>query len=530
MAPRRKESNSDTGSPRKTSPVVSATDTFPCKAFQVIQHCEKNDPDVASWSADGSYFVVKDTAVFSSSHLPRYFRHSNFQSFNRQLNIYGFRTVKEHDNSDGSVAFSHHSFHRDRCDLLPNITSANKKQSGSYNDRFDEIQQQMDVMSEKLDLLISLVTANNLMSPGEAIVDTSRIPISAKRRRREGGMVNESLAKTAKEIKARVVKMDASLNRPLHPGRSQPRPQPPPWQVEEEDRNQKESQHPQVALYQNHGRMVPSDAMKERRQNLAKEPSSVARKAQQQAAEISRADELKAEVLRKGMEPSVPTPSRQSLMVVLEQRMEPAVARKVLEPDPQDTERSQVSEITLSTQQADSFNSSCSESSRKAGLCFTRLSVTEKGTKEQEALEKLRESTLEELKEVRGNAIIFQPEEEDDFKMLIDEVLGEGEESGGISDLYRQDIVQDDSTIDMVEEKVGNNTIENSTRNDTTMAAGHLMSKVTPETFQGQVQVSPSTAIVSSIRKNDEEYDAKGGGRNRHHWLLSSRLTYHTSG
>ena len=160
MAPRRKESSSDADSSGKTSPVVSAADTFPCKAFQVIQYCEKNDPNVASWSHDGSYFVVKDTAVFSSSHLPRYFKHSNFQSFNRQLNIYGFRTVKEHDNSDGSVAFRHQFFQRERRDLLSNIKRA-KKQSGSYNDRFDEMQQQMDGLSEKLDLLISLVTANN---------------------------------------------------------------------------------------------------------------------------------------------------------------------------------------------------------------------------------------------------------------------------------------------------------------------------------------------------------------------------------
>jgi osomolarity two-component system response regulator SKN7 len=84
---------------------VSAADTFPCKAFQVIQYYETHDPDVASWTHDGLYFLVKDTAAFSSSHLPRYFKHSNFESFIRQLNTYGFDTVKEHDSSDGSVAF-----------------------------------------------------------------------------------------------------------------------------------------------------------------------------------------------------------------------------------------------------------------------------------------------------------------------------------------------------------------------------------------------------------------------------------------
>jgi hypothetical protein len=59
---------------------VSAADTFPCKAFQVIQYYETHDPDVAaSWSHDGSYFLVKDTAAFSS--LAICLAISNIQTF-----------------------------------------------------------------------------------------------------------------------------------------------------------------------------------------------------------------------------------------------------------------------------------------------------------------------------------------------------------------------------------------------------------------------------------------------------------------
>ena len=59
----------------------------------------------------------------------------------------------------------------------------------------------------------------------------------------------------------------------------------------------------------------------------------------------------------------------------------------------------------------------------------------------------------------------------------------------------------------MVEEEEvwDNNSIENS--NDTIMAADPLMSKVTPETVQGQVQIPQSTAVVSSMSNDDDEYE-----------------------
>ncbi|PWN50362.1 winged helix DNA-binding domain-containing protein, partial [Violaceomyces palustris] len=44
-----------------------------------------------SWNDSGQRFVVHDSAEFSRSILPKYFKHNNWQSFNRQLNLYRFR-------------------------------------------------------------------------------------------------------------------------------------------------------------------------------------------------------------------------------------------------------------------------------------------------------------------------------------------------------------------------------------------------------------------------------------------------------
>lgn len=57
----------------------------------MIERCE---PTIATWSPVGDNFVVKNVEKFASTILPQYFKHSNFSSFARQLNFYGFRKLK----------------------------------------------------------------------------------------------------------------------------------------------------------------------------------------------------------------------------------------------------------------------------------------------------------------------------------------------------------------------------------------------------------------------------------------------------
>lgn len=48
---------------------------------------------IVKWSTSGRSFVVLDVEMFSKEILPRFFKHSNWSSFVRQLNTYGFRKI-----------------------------------------------------------------------------------------------------------------------------------------------------------------------------------------------------------------------------------------------------------------------------------------------------------------------------------------------------------------------------------------------------------------------------------------------------
>ncbi|KAK7396235.1 hypothetical protein VNO78_17096 [Psophocarpus tetragonolobus] len=64
---------------------------FLLKTYMLVE--DPATDDVVSWNSDGTAFVVWQPAEFARDLLPTLFKHSNFSSFVRQLNTYGFRKV-----------------------------------------------------------------------------------------------------------------------------------------------------------------------------------------------------------------------------------------------------------------------------------------------------------------------------------------------------------------------------------------------------------------------------------------------------
>ncbi|KAJ7623699.1 HSF-type DNA-binding-domain-containing protein [Roridomyces roridus] len=102
-----------------------ATNNFVTKLYQMIT--DSKSSHFISWTELGTSFVVSNVGEFSRSILGSHFKHNNFSSFVRQLNMYGFHKINrtpraQRTTSDAQTwEFSHHKFLRGRPDLLDEI-------------------------------------------------------------------------------------------------------------------------------------------------------------------------------------------------------------------------------------------------------------------------------------------------------------------------------------------------------------------------------------------------------------------------
>mmetsp|Transcript_27651 Transcript_27651/g.49925 ORF Transcript_27651/g.49925 Transcript_27651/m.49925 type:complete len:279 (-) Transcript_27651:1324-2160(-) len=95
---------------------ASLPTSFLQKTFDMVSNEELSK--VVSWSEDGCAFIIKDVSEFTDKVLPRYFKHSNYASFVRQLNMYDFHKCRV----DGQEnAFVQPLFRKDSRQLLPEI-------------------------------------------------------------------------------------------------------------------------------------------------------------------------------------------------------------------------------------------------------------------------------------------------------------------------------------------------------------------------------------------------------------------------
>ena len=61
------------------------------KLYNILQ--DKKNNNIIKWNEDGTKIIILDSIKFANTILPKNFKHGNYSSFVRQLNIYGFHKI-----------------------------------------------------------------------------------------------------------------------------------------------------------------------------------------------------------------------------------------------------------------------------------------------------------------------------------------------------------------------------------------------------------------------------------------------------
>lgn len=109
------------------------TNTFPAKLMYMISELEKDGQDsIIAWKPHGRAFSVLNQALFVRDILPLWFRQSKFSSFQRQLNLYGFKRITS---GPDKGCHYHEFFVRGYPELTKKITRTKVKGTGPRKPR-----------------------------------------------------------------------------------------------------------------------------------------------------------------------------------------------------------------------------------------------------------------------------------------------------------------------------------------------------------------------------------------------------------
>ncbi|CAK55737.1 unnamed protein product (macronuclear) [Paramecium tetraurelia] len=81
--------------------------------------------DIISWTNQGTAFIVYNQDLLEKNVLQNYFKHSNYSSFVRQLNLYNFKKVK----SNEGFIFRNNFFRKGTKSMLQLIKKRNQEDS-----------------------------------------------------------------------------------------------------------------------------------------------------------------------------------------------------------------------------------------------------------------------------------------------------------------------------------------------------------------------------------------------------------------
>ncbi|CAO3641765.1 unnamed protein product [Mucor hiemalis] len=160
LLPPSSNSKNNTSSSSNNNNSSSSNNTFVHKLYNMVVDLQYQH--LIAWSYTGSSFIVCNIMEFSRDVLPKHFKHNNFSSFVRQLNMYGFHKVNKSPRGHRTLAenqiweFSHQKFIKDRPDYLDEIkrksleTETTRRDQGDINSHMTMMQVSQSEMVQQL--------------------------------------------------------------------------------------------------------------------------------------------------------------------------------------------------------------------------------------------------------------------------------------------------------------------------------------------------------------------------------------------
>ncbi|KAH8549551.1 HSF-type DNA-binding-domain-containing protein [Umbelopsis sp. PMI_123] len=171
---RRREQLTSRDSNESITYIIPGTQSaFVTKLYNIVG--DEEIQHLISWSKEGDVFSVKNPTEFARTILPQYFKHNNWQSFVRQLNMYGFHKVNDvfHTltNEQQLWEFAHECFRRGQPELLQKIkrktgarlspaqpikSDSPGEPTDATDDRIRQLEQQIMHLQAKCESIIKL--------------------------------------------------------------------------------------------------------------------------------------------------------------------------------------------------------------------------------------------------------------------------------------------------------------------------------------------------------------------------------------
>lgn len=155
----------------------SSPSPFLLKTYMLVE--DPATDDLVSWNSDGSAFVVWQPAEFARDLLPTLFKHSNFSSFVRQLNTYGFRKI-----TTSRWEFSNDKFKKGEKNLLREIRRrkawTNRQQPNNKKDNIIEEDQRSSSSTSSSSEYINLVDENKRLKMENGVLSSELLLMKNK--------------------------------------------------------------------------------------------------------------------------------------------------------------------------------------------------------------------------------------------------------------------------------------------------------------------------------------------------------------